>query len=92
MALSDDAKAELREAIRIVREDRLEGYIRKRFAPEKKDPLITEDPPKDPPKDPAPTPPGPTPPPAKDPVTGPDPETDPKPKKRKGYWGELLDE
>lgn len=84
MPLTEDAKRELQEAIRIVREDRFEkfarGYVSKN-APQK-DPLI--DPEKDPEKDVPPPPPG------KDPET--DPEKEEKPKRTSRYWGELMDE
>lgn len=90
MALSDDAKAELKDAIRIVREDRFEGFLRKRFAPEKKDPLLNEDPPQDPTKDPVKDPAKPPvqPPPAKDPAQDPPPPA----KAKSRYWGELMDD
>lgn len=79
MPLSDDAKKELKEAIRIVREDRFETHARgvlSSFAP--------KDPPTDPPKDPN----NPNPPPPKDPK---DPPDTPKTTKS-GYWGELLND
>lgn len=84
MPLTPDAKAELSEAIRIVREDRFEKYARGvmgRNAP-KSDPLI--DPEKDPEKD-DPTPPAP-------PKNDPDPEKDGPPKRKSAWWGELMDE
>lgn len=80
MPLSEDAKRELKEAIRIVREDSFEKHARgvlSGYAPKapQGDPGKTDPPtdPNDPPK--------------ADPGQG-DP---PKPKKS-GYWGELLDE
>jgi hypothetical protein len=76
MPLSDDAKKELNEAIRIVREDRFEAYVRKNHAaPPNPNP---NDPPKDPPTDP--------PPPKNDPN---DPPNDPPPANKHSYWGEL---
>jgi hypothetical protein len=89
MALTDDAKAELREAVRIVREDRFEQYARTALgkhttapADPPKDPLVVPDPaPTDPPKDPA------TPPPPKPADPPPPSET----VKKSAYWGELLD-
>ena len=79
MPLTPDAKAELAEAIRIVREDKFERFARsvmgKRVEPVP-DPLI------DPENDPTPTPP------EKDPE-----KKDPEVKvKRSAWWGELMDE
>lgn len=91
MALTDDAKAELAEAIRIVREDKFEAYARGvlgKHAPKDapKDPLLD---PNDPPKDPKDGPPAP--PPKDDPKN--DPKNDPpKEPKRSRYWGELMDD
>jgi hypothetical protein len=82
MPLSEEAKAELREAVRIVREDRFEKHARgilSGFQPKTPDP-------KDPPKDPADPPKDPADPPKKD-----DPNDPPKVRKS-GYWGELLDD
>ena len=78
MGLTEDAKKELKEAIAIVREDRMDKFIRSRMAP--KD---------DPPSDPPPTNDPPNPPPPKD-----DPPNDPPPNptRKSSYWGELLDE
>lgn len=76
--LTDAAKAEIRQAIQIVREDRFEKYIRDRE--EKRTPPA--DPPKDPPKDPS------NPPPPKDPPT--DPPTPPTEKEYSRYWGEII--
>ena len=85
MPLTDDARKELQEAIRIVREDRFEKFVRGRMKsedkdPPQKDPLI--DPEKDPEKDP-------TPPPGKDPEK--DPEKD-APKPKSAWWGELMND
>lgn len=85
MPLTDDAKAEIKAAIAIIREDRFEAYVRSRQKPAdpppKEDELIVEDPPKG-------TPPTGTPaPPAK--------ETPPKetpPPKKSAYWGEILND
>lgn len=80
--LTDAAKAEIKEAIRIVREDRFEKYVRERTA--KVDPPTPK--PNDPP---APTPPvPPVPPKPSDPPT-PTP-TDPPEKEHSRYWGEIL--
>jgi len=89
MALTDDAKTELAEAIRIVREDRFEKYVRER-TPKQEPP---KDPPKDPTKDPLIDPEKdpkdpPNPPPPKDP---PDPNDPPKGRKS-AWWGELMDD
>ncbi len=89
--LTDAAKAEIREAIRIVREDRFEKYVRERAVK----------PPEPPANPPTKAPEGPTPPPAKDPAgpagpagtgvpeglpsAGPEPEVE-----RSRYWGEIL--
>lgn len=77
MALTDEAKNELREAIRIVREDRFEQYVRTVVKP--------KDPPKDPPNDP---PPDPNLPPKKED----DPPDGPPKGRRSAYWGELMDD
>jgi hypothetical protein len=80
MPLSEDAKTELKNAIRIVREDKFEAYARgalSGFAP--KPPTST------PPADPN-VPPGPPP----KPDDG--PPADPPKVKKGGYWGELLDD
>lgn len=77
MALTEDAKNEIREAVRIVREDRTYAMLHGLANPPKADP------PADPPT--PPVPPGPTPPPADPPPTDP-----PTPPKRDAYWGELL--
>jgi hypothetical protein len=84
MALSDAAKAELRDAIRIVREDKFEAHARgvlSKFAPKEPetDPLINPE--KDPNPDPNPNPA----PPKKD-----DPNPEPPKGRAKGYWGELM--
>jgi hypothetical protein len=84
--LTEEAKAEIAEAIRIVREDRhysmLRDVHRRTTPPPEGDPPKKNDPPKkgDPPKNDDPTPP-----PAKDP-----PEGDP-PKKVGLWWGDRLD-
>jgi hypothetical protein len=90
MALTDDAKAEIAEAIRIIREDRFEKFVRSRQTPAdppkdpvfdpSRDPDPTPDPPKDPPVDP---------PPPKDPPTDPAPSDPPKGRKS-AYWGEIF--
>jgi len=80
MALTEDAKKEIAEAIRIIREDRFERFAREslsKHAP-KVDPIITDDPEKD----------GPTPPPEKDP----EPEPEPTPKSRSRYWGDIFED
>ena len=80
MPLSDDAKAELADAIRIVREDRFEKFareslVRKRQVDEddeEEDELITKD--------------------SKDPKAPPKKEPkqeDIPPVRKSGYWGEL---
>lgn len=79
MPLTEDARNELKEAIRIVREDKFEKYVRSR--------VPANDPPKDPPKDPLldKDPPNP-PPPVNDP-----PKDPPKDLPRKSaWWGELM--
>lgn len=84
MGLTDDAKKEIQEAIRIVREDRFEKFVRSRQAPPK------EDPPNDPPNPPKNDPPNP--PPKNDPPEN-DPKNDPpKPTRRSGYWGDIFDD
>lgn len=72
--LTDAAKKEIADAIRIVREDRFEAYVRERMTKE-----TTEPPKNDPPKD------GPTPPP---PVPQPENPAPEAPKKRGLWWGE----
>lgn len=76
MPLSEDAKNELKEAIRIVREDRFGKYavgILSKYA-------HTDTPTNEPEKDP-------NMPPKKD-----VPPQDTPPVKKSGYWGELLDD
>lgn len=84
MPLTDDARKELREAVRIVREDKFEAFVRSR--------VPKNDPPNDPPKDPLLDPPknDPEPPPPKDPPT--DPPTDPPKGRKSAWWGELIDD
>lgn len=77
MALTVDAQAAIKEAIRIVREDKFEAYVRARQT-KPADPTPPTDPPK--PGDPTPPPPKPA-----------DPPKDPGPKPS-AYWGELLDD
>lgn len=87
--LTEAAKAEIAAAIRIVREDKFEQFVRSRTPeppkPPEKDPIFDpNDLPKDPPKDPA------VPPPPKDPK---DPIKDSEPpKRRSAYWGEIFDD
>jgi hypothetical protein len=75
--LTEAAKTEIAEAIRIVREDRFEKFVRSRTTPPKVD---------DPPKDDPPNPP----PPKDDPKPTDDPKNDP-PKRHSSYWGEILE-
>ena len=75
MALSEDARKELREAINIVREDKFETYARDVLLKHTK----KEEPVKDPGKDPNGPPPKPE-----------DEKTDPPKARKGGYWGELL--
>lgn len=88
--LTEDAKAEIRDAIRIIREDRFEAFVRGRAAK-------PTDPPKDPIFTPPVTPPVTTPPVATPPVTTPPPVKPPTPdppndqKRRSAYWGEIFD-
>lgn len=79
MPLSEDAKKELADAIRIVREDKFEAFARAHIGTYKSS---TE-----PSADPGKTGGGPADPPP--PKTGEDPPDPPKPPKS-GYWGELL--
>jgi hypothetical protein len=76
MALTEDAKQELAEAIRIVREDNFEKFVRQSVG--KTPPTPTPDPLLDP-NDPTPPPPK------------VEPNDPPKPT-RSGYWGELFSE
>lgn len=83
MNLTDDAKREIAEAIRIVREDRFESYARgwmEKQTPKPADPPVV--PPADPNNPPPPVPPTPADPPA-------DPPVDPNVRKS-AYWGEIL--
>lgn len=88
--LTDAAKAEIAEAIRIVRADRFEKHVRDtlgKHSPAPTPPAPT--PPTPTPTPPAPTPPapgGPTPPPVKEPPA--DPPADPP--KRGLWWGDRL--
>lgn len=81
MPLTEDARNELREAIRIVREDRFEKFVRGR--------VPKNDPPKDPTKvDPLLDKDGPdAPPPVNDP-----PKDPPKEPRKSAWWGELMDD
>lgn len=82
MGLSADAKKELTEAIRIVREDKFEAHARgvlSGYVPKPADPPAN--PGTDPKGDPNNPPPKP-----------PDPANDPPTTKKGGYWGELLDD
>jgi len=81
MALTDDAKNEIREAIRIVREDKFEMFVRSRATPPKNEPPKKDDPPNPPP--PKNDPP--------DPNNPPKPPDDPKLRKS-SYWGEILED
>lgn len=92
--LTEEAKAEIREAIRIVRRDKTghvnEETIRRVF----KEEMAAYKPPVDPPKPPDVPPTDPPKPPADPPVppvppAPPTPPTDPPPKKRSAYWGDL---
>lgn len=76
--LSDAAKAEIRAAVQIIREDRFEKFVRGR-TPKPVDPPVV--PPVDPPKPPN----GPPVPPVKDPVVPPE-----DPKEYSSYWGEII--
>lgn len=78
MGLSADAKKELTDAIRIVREDKFEAHARGVLSGYVPKPA---DPPADPGTDPNNPPPKP-----------PDPTTNPSTTKKGGYWGELLDD
>lgn len=78
MALTEDAKKELAEAIRIVREDRFEKFAREHIGKAR----ASEN---TPPKVDGPD----APPPKVDPPEGED--DSPKPRKS-AYWGELFDE
>jgi hypothetical protein len=84
--LTDAAKAEIRDAIRIVREDRFERYARERL--EKWEPKTPQPTPEPTPTPTPPTPePGPTPPPP-----NPEPAPESKPKKRGLWWADAEDE
>lgn len=74
MALSEDAKKELKEAIRIVREDRFGKYahgVLSKYAQKDVEPKVDDDP-NVPPKKES------------------DPPEDTPTVKKSGYWGELL--
>jgi len=73
--LSDEAKAEIAEAVRIVREDRFESFVRGRLS--------------GPSTDPAPKPGDPPPPKPGDPVEP--PAGNPETKKRGLYWGDFAE-
>lgn len=81
--LTDAAKAEIAEAIRIVREDKFEAYVRSRTPqvdpPKKEDEIIVSDD-----KEKV------TPPPQKEKEK--EKEIEQSPKRRSAYWGELFDE
>lgn len=96
--LTDEAKALIADSIRIVREDRMDRYVRDRVAKhtEPKEPPKPADPPPTPPVDPPKPPetPPPTPPvvPAPPPNPPPtDPPKDPPKKNVSRWWGELDD-
>ena len=81
--LTDAAKAEIADAIRIVREDKFEKFVRERMA------KPTDPPPTDPPTppktgEPVPPPPKPTDPPPTD------PPTPPKTGSKSAWWGEIY--
>lgn len=78
MALTNDAKAEIAAAIAIVREDRMDKFMRDRLTKHTKSDPPTDPKPSDPPADPPP------------PKEG-DPEDPPKVRKS-SYWGEILDD
>lgn len=80
MALSDAAKAEIKAAIAIIREDKLYGYVRKATAGNGPTPPTSPTPP---------TPPGPPAPPAKPPT---DPPPNPPAASRSAWWGEIMDD
>jgi len=87
--LTDAAKAEIAEAIRIVREDKFENHIRGVFSKylpaEKDDPkdeLIAPEKEKE----------TATPPPAKDEKIEKDKPVDEPAKRKSSYWGEILDD
>lgn len=83
MALSDAAKAEIKAAIAIIREDKLYGFVRKASGQTATPPPATD------PGKPA-TPPGPPAPPAK---PGDPPADPPKlPATRSAWWGEIMDD
>jgi hypothetical protein len=80
--LTEDAEAAIKEAIRIVREDKSEAWWRNKVTPKADPPVDPKDPPKDPPVDP---------PDPKDPPTDPnDPPKDPP--KKSVWWGEIYDD
>ena len=79
--LTDSAREEIAEAVRIVHEDKLAKYLRSSFRP-------AADPggPPAPPEPPAP-PTGPTPPPVKE-----KPEEPVPPRRKSVYWGDRIDD
>jgi hypothetical protein len=90
MALSDEAKAELAEAVRIVKEDRIDAAVTRKDKPADPppDPPKPDDPPPDPkPEDPPPDDPdAPKPPPAKP------PKDKPADKTKGGLWWPAQDD
>lgn len=90
--LTPEAKAEIAAAIKIVKEDKLEKFLRARL-PDPANPV----PPTPSPTPPPPTPPNPTPPPnppsPTPPPPAPDPPTNDPPAvtRRSVYWGDLPD-
>lgn len=84
--LTDAAKAAIADAVRIVREDKMDKWIRDRMVKHSGTPPT--DPPKPPDPPTPPTPPTPTDPPVPPPPTPTDPPKPPE-KRRSGYWGEL---
>ena len=82
MALTDDARAEIREAMRIIREDNFEKFARTRLT------TLTTPKVSDPPKDPKEG----DPPPPKDPPGDGDPSGDPPTGRKSAYWGQIFDD
>lgn len=81
--LTDEAKAAIEEAVKIVHQDQTAKYLRNHFKT-----ATPADPPK-PPDDPADPPKPPDGPPAPPPKPTDPPPTDP-PKRPRGYWGEII--
>jgi len=79
--LTPEAKAAIADAVRIVREDKWDKFLKERVTKH------SGNPPVDPPTPPTP----PTPPaPPNDPPNPPNPPVD-EPKRKSAYWGELVD-